>query len=59
MAFTTYGELRRQLDLEGIKWTVNPNVPDTPIRHPSLGADLTAFPQAKDITAPSRTRPLR
>ena len=50
MAFTTYGELRQQLATEGIKWTVNPNLADNaPIVRPALGADLTKYPQAKDV----------
>ena len=50
MAFTTYGELRRQLAKEGIKWTVNPAFSDnTPITRPGLGADLTKVPLATTI----------
>jgi C1A family cysteine protease len=50
MAFSTYGELRQQLEAEGIKWTVNPAFSDsTPITRPGLGADLAKFPKAKDI----------
>jgi len=28
MAFTTFGELRRELASEGLTWTVNPNFND-------------------------------
>lgn len=38
MAFTTYGELRQQLAKEGIKWIVNPALPNSmPIKRPALG----------------------
>jgi hypothetical protein len=62
MAFTAYGELRRQLASEGIKWTVNPSLADTmPIRRPSLGL-LGKLPQGNpdkriDVTALVRANP--
>jgi hypothetical protein len=50
MAFNTYGELRQELLKEGIHWTVNPALSDsTPIRHPSLGGDLTRLPKAETL----------
>jgi hypothetical protein len=50
MAFSTYGELRQELLKEGIQWTVNPALSDsTPIRHPSLGGDLTRLPRAETL----------
>jgi Papain family cysteine protease len=63
MPFKTYGELRRQLAQEGIKWTVNPALSDNkPIVRPPLGADLTHYPQAKaqpvvDVAALVRAKP--
>ncbi len=50
MAFRTYGELRQQLQAEGIKWTVNPAFPDSkPITRPALGGDFTRLPKAVDV----------
>ncbi len=62
MAFTTYGELRKQLASEGIKWTVNPALTDTMrIQRPSLGL-LGKLPQGNpakriDVTALLRANP--
>jgi hypothetical protein len=44
MALATFGDLRKQLASEGIKWTVNPALTDaTPITRPPLGL-LGALP---------------
>ena len=62
MALKTYGDLRRQLASEGIKWTVNPALADAkPITRPPLGF-LGKLPQANpskrvDVTALVRANP--
>ena len=62
MTFNTYGDLRRQLASEGIKWTVNPALEDSKaIVRPPLGL-LGKLPQADpakriDVTALVRANP--
>ena len=49
MAFNTYGELRQQLQAEGLQWTVNPNFADeAPIERRAMGGLLDQFPKAAD-----------
>jgi hypothetical protein len=62
MALTTYGDLRKQLASDGIKWTVNPALTDaTPITRPPLGL-LGKLPpgdpkQRVDVAALVRANP--
>jgi len=50
MTATTYGQLRKQIAAEGLKWTVNPKfADDAPIVNKGIGADLSKFPKAKDV----------
>ena len=50
MAFSTFGELRRDLAREGLTWTVNPNFSDnTQIPRPALGADFSDWPLGSTV----------